>query len=329
MTTASALIVTYNHARYIAEAIRSALDQSRPPDEVIVVDDGSSDATVEVAKAIDDPRVRVMSRSHHGIADLFDTYNAGIDACRGDLVALLEGDDRWPSDKLARQVQAFEDEAVVLTHGLYSVIGANGGRLHRGVWPSLRIPPGTYEPLRYILRGSYIMAVTVVLRRRAVLAAGGFRQLEGTPHWDYPTFLALASQGNFNFDPHVDGEWRRHGESATFRLAGSDLRGIELSARLARDALRSATGSGLPDVADVDRGWCDAYAHMIWQAGRVLLLSRRYAEARRLLLPAMLRPSSFPLRMRLLLGSTAAICHLNVEPLLRLLGRQSTFRELN
>lgn len=125
----SALVVTHNHARCIEEAVTSALRQSHPPTEVVVINDGSIDDTVACVRTLGDSRIRVVELAHRGIAALFDTYNVGIGTCRGELVAILEGDDRWPNDKLDRQVNAFEDSGVVIAHGLYSVIGAKGARI--------------------------------------------------------------------------------------------------------------------------------------------------------------------------------------------------------
>lgn len=326
---ASALVVTYQHARYVGEAVRSALMQTRPPDEVVVVDDGSSDETLEVVGRIADPRVRVVALPHRGIESLARTYDQGVNACRGDIVAFLEGDDRWPRDKLERQLSFFADENVVLCHGCYSVIGSNGALLHPGVGPSIRVPEGGYDARPYLLRASYIMAVTVAVRRSALQDAGGFRQLAGTPHWDYPTFLALSEQGRFVFLPRVLGEWRRHGRSATFRLAGADLAGIDLSRRLAIDARSRMSGTGLPDVAAISRGWDDAYAQMIWQSARIMLLDRRYAEAGSLTRRALLRHSSPGLRARLALASVAAALHLPIESLAIALVGRSVFKELD
>jgi len=325
----SALIVTYQHARYVVEAITSALTQTRPPDEVVVADDGSSDGTLDTVREIADPRVRIVALPHRGIESLAQTYDRGVDACSGDIVAFLEGDDRWPRDKLERQLACFADADVVLAHGWYSVIGANGALLHPGVAPGIHVPEGAYDARPYLLRASYIMPVTAAVRRSAVLAAGGFRQLSATPHWDYPTFLALSEQGRFAFLPRVLGEWRRHGRSATFRLAGADLAGVELSRRLALDARDRMTGNALPSLDTIMRSWDEAYAHMIWQSARILLLDRRYAEARALAMGALHRRAPLALRARLLLAATASVLHLPVESLARIVAGRSVFKELD
>lgn len=326
-STVSALVVTYDHGRYVAEALRSALSQTVPPDEVILVDDGSEDDTLEQARSVADPRIRIIALPHRGIDALAETYNAGIAACRGDLVAILEGDDRWPPRKLELQTPVFGDRALVLSHGRYAVIGAQGRVLHPGVGPSIAIPDGTYDPRPYILRASYIMPVTAVMRREA-LRACGFRQ--AGVHGDYATFLALAELGQFHFQRAVLGEWRRHSASVVHRLAGLDLEGFDLSISLALAArARAQADASLPSPAEIVRSWSDAYARMVWQAARIYLLNARYGEARRFLVPALRRPCSPALRARLLLATAAAFLRVNVEPLARLITGRSVFAELD
>ena len=84
---------------FVAEALESVLAQSRPPYEVVVVDDGSTDDTAAVVDAI--PRVRCLRQPHRGVAA---ARNAGVGASTGELIAFIDHDDRWLPDKLAIQV---------------------------------------------------------------------------------------------------------------------------------------------------------------------------------------------------------------------------------
>ena len=109
---------TYNHASYIGRCLESVLAQTEPRWEQIVVDDGSTDGTAAIIGRFADPRIRHVSQRHRGIAGLGDVYNLALGMARGDYVAVLEGDDFWPRDKLERQLPAFEDPEVVLSWGL-------------------------------------------------------------------------------------------------------------------------------------------------------------------------------------------------------------------
>lgn len=323
--------MTHDHARYVNEALTSALTQD--VDEIVVVDDGSTDGTTDVVRTVRDPRVRLIARPNRGITGLAETYSAGLDACRGDIVAILEGDDRWPAGTIAQHRAAFADPRVVVSHGRYSVIGARGDLLHEGVAPSTPLAEGVYDARPHLLRASYIMSVTAAIRRNVIVRVGGFAQLPGTPHWDYPTFLRLSEEGPFHFTHAVLGEWRRHGRSATYRLASvgrSQIdEGISLSIALALDARKRMAGPGLPSVEAITAGWRSAEGHSVWQSARILLIGERYVEAQQLIRAYLWRPYPLGIRLRLLLALAASRLHLNIEALLRFLSRRSPLDQLD
>ncbi len=326
----SALIVAYQHEPFIEEAIRSALGQRSVEVEVVVVDDGSTDGTRERVARIDDPRVRLLAEPHRGIERLAETYNAGLAHCRSELIAVLEGDDRWPPDKLAMQVTDLADPQTVCAHGLYAVIGARGTLLLGQVPNPVRLQPGPYDALPLHLMMSYIMPVTVVMRRSALIAIGGFQQLGQTAHWDWPTFLALAERGPFVFRSEVVGEWRKHGRSGTMLLTGRDLAGVELSFEKAlATRVRLGDRPGLPDEEMIRRQWTDAFARQIWHIGRVLLVGKEFERARALVGDALARGCSPLLRARLLLVWLATVAHIDLEGPLHWTRHRSPLEELS
>jgi len=97
----------YNVARYVGEAVDSVLRQTFVDFEYLVVDDGSTDNTIEIVKAHagDDHRVRIVQRAHRGLSA---TRNAGIRESKGKYIAYLDGDDRWYPKFLERQVALIE-----------------------------------------------------------------------------------------------------------------------------------------------------------------------------------------------------------------------------
>jgi len=114
----SVLIDTYNHERFIEQAIVSVLEQDFPGSEreIIVVDDGSTDRTPEIVKKFE-PRVRLLRKENGGQASAF---NAGVPECRGQIVSFLDGDDWWARGKLQAVASALDGDALIglVGHGI-------------------------------------------------------------------------------------------------------------------------------------------------------------------------------------------------------------------
>lgn len=97
----SVVMPVYNVEAYVAEAIRSVLAQTFTDFELIIVDDGGSDASMEICRSFCDPRITIVSQRNRGLAG---ARNTGIAASRGEFVALLDSDDRWLPEKLMLHV---------------------------------------------------------------------------------------------------------------------------------------------------------------------------------------------------------------------------------
>jgi glycosyltransferase involved in cell wall biosynthesis len=117
----SVLIDTYNHERYIEQAIVSVLEQNFPAEEmeVVVVDDGSTDQTPAIIQKFL-PRLRYIRKKNGGQASAF---NIGIPELHGPIVAFLDGDDWWAKQKLSVVAETFEasPEIAAVGHGFYEV----------------------------------------------------------------------------------------------------------------------------------------------------------------------------------------------------------------
>lgn len=100
----SVIVAVRNGEKFLAEAIESALAQTYRPIELVVIDDGSSDRSADIAKSYGPP-VRVISTPPHGLAA---ARNAGVEAAGGEFIGFLDSDDHWPANRLALQVEAIE-----------------------------------------------------------------------------------------------------------------------------------------------------------------------------------------------------------------------------
>jgi len=121
----SVIIPAFNAAATIDETLRSARGQTYPHIEIIVIDDGSTDATADIVERHrrDDARVRMERQPANGGPSA--ARNRAIEMSRGAYIAPLDADDLWQADKLARQLDAFEDREVGLVYSWYAIIDAD------------------------------------------------------------------------------------------------------------------------------------------------------------------------------------------------------------
>jgi glycosyltransferase involved in cell wall biosynthesis len=160
----SVLIDTYNHERFIAQAIMSVLEQDMPMTdvEIVVVDDGSTDRTPEIVRGFE-PRVRLVRKANGGQASAF---NTGIPECHGDIVAFLDGDDWWAPQKLRRVVEEMErnPEVGIVGHG-YNVIYPDGHQQLHVLREGFRFRANTLEgALLLRVRGAFLGTSRMTIR---------------------------------------------------------------------------------------------------------------------------------------------------------------------
>lgn len=177
----SVVIPAYNAEKYLAETIGSVLDQTYGDYEIIVVDDGSSDGTLEVAQSFE-PRIKALTKTNGGPAS---ARNLAIKNSRGDYIAFLDSDDLWVSDKLAAQVALLEKApAVGLVYSEALMFTGNNGELKVGDKIGFTSEPS----FRTLLFGDYIPNSTVVIRRGCVDKVGLLnesRELIGVEDYEY------------------------------------------------------------------------------------------------------------------------------------------------
>jgi len=169
---ASVLIDTYNHERFIEQAVRSVLEQDFPASdrEVLVVDDGSTDRTCEIVRRFE-PHVRYLRKQNGGQASAF---NAGIQECQGEIVAFLDGDDWWAPRKLSAVAGAFADEVEVgvVGHGLTEVYPDGRQRVEALREISRFRITSPEEAKKFSTRRSFLGSSRVTYRRETLCRIG-------------------------------------------------------------------------------------------------------------------------------------------------------------
>jgi glycosyltransferase involved in cell wall biosynthesis len=186
----SVVISTFQRPDACERALRSALNQTEPPLEVLVCDNGSTDETSERMRAWErrDGRVRYM-RTERNSGTPATTRNLGIERARGELVAFLDDDDEWLPGKLAAQAHARRSDRA-------DVIATNAVRTSDGSDYFNAAPPVSHPSREDLLRANPIICSSALVPRRALQAVGGFPpelRLKGLE--DYAAWLTLAERG--------------------------------------------------------------------------------------------------------------------------------------
>lgn len=187
----SVVIATRNYGQYLAEALRSVLDQTWRDLEVLVIDDGSTDDTPAIVRPfLADPRVRYHRTDGLGQSR---AKNLGIQLSRAPLIAFLDGDDAWAPNKLALQVPLFDATTVGIVYSRRSMMDDNGNEL---TTPTARLVHGyIYD---HLLERNPICFSSVVVRR-AVFEAVGVFDPNLSLAIDYDLWLRVARHFEFDF----------------------------------------------------------------------------------------------------------------------------------
>lgn len=234
----------YNVGPYVAEAIHSVLSQTYQALELIVVDDGSTDDTVERVAAHHDPRLHLLRQANAGSSA---ARNSGIAHGTGELIAFIDGDDVWLPDKLARHVAYLRDHSDAdLTFAWSRIVDENGDDTGRASVRAAGIVP--FErlfALNVVGNGS-----AVVLRRDALDRAGLFdEQLRAAVEHDVWLRVSLLRPGNVHCLPEVLSLYRMRAGQIT-----KDWRRMETAWRRLVEKLRALAPERVARVEDEARG---------------------------------------------------------------------------
>ena len=177
----SVVIPAYNAARFLPRCLESVFAQTLQPEEVIVVDDGSTDNTGEVAAALG---ARVISRRNGGLSA---ARNTGINGASSEWIALLDADDLWAPDKLERQAACVGPDTVLVYTGI-RFFDDNGIREE--------VPAVDPISVNKMLQYCNPIPNTILVRRDAILQDGGYREdIRACEDWEM--LVRLQRLGKF------------------------------------------------------------------------------------------------------------------------------------
>ena len=198
-------IACYNHGHFLAEAIDSALAQSCPPDEIIVVDDGSVDNTRDVAGRY--PQALYVKKSNGGLSS---ARNAALFRASGERIVFLDADDILLPNAVQDGLAAFAAEPkAAFVYGGYREVDASRQLLFE------IMPERPEDPFEALLRRNYIaMHGTVMYDTEILRNSGGF-DIGLKSCEDYDVYLRLARVNTVACYFSIGAEYRRHGDSMT------------------------------------------------------------------------------------------------------------------
>jgi glycosyltransferase involved in cell wall biosynthesis len=271
----SLVIATFNHARFLGDALDSAVAQTLRDVEIVVVDDGSTDDTPAVLARYGD-RIRVIRQPNRGLAA---ARNAGLAAARGTYVSFLDADDVLMPTKLAAQA-AILDRAPTVGWTYCDVLietvatGAAMPASERFGYGARMLEGWLFPEL---IHGNFIPAIAPLVRRTVLDAAGGFdERLTALEDWDLWLRLSLIAEARYS--PAVLVRYRVHPGGMSEDRARMDQNRFRVLDKLchARPAAVEGLGAaGRRIIADT-HNWLgkEAYARGDWTEAR-----RRFAAS--------------------------------------------------
>ncbi|MEH2454788.1 glycosyltransferase [Nostoc sp.] len=240
ITVISVIIPAYNSEKTIKETIESVLDQTFANFELIIINDGSQDSTVDVITQIQDSRIRLFSYPNAG-GNV--SRNRGLNLAVGEFVSFLDADDLWTPDKLQSQFKALqEDVTAKVAYSWADYINQNGKFLLSG--KRINVNGNVYENLlvnNFLENGS-----NPLICRKALITLGGFDEsLSAAQDWDM--WLRLASKFDFICVPSVQILYRISANSLSSNLVRQEKACLQVLkiAYKERPSLRDATRTTL------------------------------------------------------------------------------------
>lgn len=194
---------TYNGERFVADQMRSILEQSIKVDEIIVSDDGSSDATLERVREVladfagQTPELKILAGERLGIVR---NFSRAIESCTGDIIFLCDQDDVWLPDKVEEIVAVFENQPdALLVCSDARLVDAELRELGKSQFDMVRMTEGLRRSLEgdkgfeILLRRNVVTGATSAFRRKLLDSALPF--VDGWLHDEWLAILAAARGG--------------------------------------------------------------------------------------------------------------------------------------
>jgi glycosyltransferase involved in cell wall biosynthesis len=217
----SILIPAYNAEAWISDTLRSALAQTWEPKQIIVVDDGSTDRTLAIARQFESDQLRVFTHKNQGASA---TRNKAYSLCKGDYIQFLDADDLMAPDKIARQMEALGQSPNKRT-----LLSGSWGKFMYRYYRTKFTPSALWcdlSPVEWLIRkmqfNLYMSTASWLVSRELAEAAGPWdTRLLGDDDGEYFCRVLLASNG-VRFVPEAKIYYRTSGSGSLSYIGNSD-----------------------------------------------------------------------------------------------------------
>lgn len=212
----AAIMPLFNGRLWVEQALRSVLAQSVAPDEVIVIDDGCTDETMDLVRAIakDHTHIRILSQANAGQSA---ARNLAISLCTSEWIALIDQDDVWYPNHLEELADAVRQHRGLRLGWVYSDfddIDVDGRLVNRDFIHHTKVDNPKRDLVKILLQGFIIQPSATLINRQAILEVGGFdERLSGYEDDDLFLRIFRADYDNV-FLPDPTSQWRIHASSA-------------------------------------------------------------------------------------------------------------------
>jgi glycosyltransferase involved in cell wall biosynthesis len=209
-------MTSYNHAKYLAEAIESVLWQSYRDFELIIIDDCSRDSSQQTIRSYQEQDCRIRSIFHEVNMGISETLNEGTSSAKGEYLAFIDSDDVWVNTKLEKQLEILKKKNVIVwsegevIDGYGQHIGKTFTQMHRAA--KKKKNGNIFEELLY---DNFILDSSIIFKKEYLPEIGFDKNLKYLN--DYRFVVDLSKQHNYYFIEEALTKYRVHGKNTIFK----------------------------------------------------------------------------------------------------------------
>lgn len=276
--TVSIVVPTFNHAKFLNQALQSIIKQSHQNWEAIIVNNFSTDNTLQIIESFNEPRFKVVNFQNNGV--IAASRNEGIRRSSAPFIAFLDSDDVWYSEKLSRCLVELEGGNDLVCHG-EKWVSADTRQRNIVYGPASN---ATHDKL--LFRGNCLSTSATIVRRDVLNKVGGFSEdSKFTTAEDYELWLKISqTTSSFIFLDEILGEYRRHELGAS----SSVLRHLNAELAVVNSHISLAQKRDIFSFKARNRK-----AKAIYSAGRTCMRVRQYRLASSFFLRAIIKSPFF------------------------------------